>query len=150
MYTIYNYESCDFRVCLYNNFNDCCGCESDMKCKWVELSSHTDFDSGNNSCQFTTSQSGLYQFQIYTYNYPCFFDIGEPIDVVDDSLSSSHDQFSSHIVTYSVGELFLLVLSSILITYLTYQRRQYQRQQHLHRQARLGKLLLNIDMLCTH
>ena len=123
MYTNYDAE-CFFRVCLYNSLN-CCNCDSSVKCKWGKLSGDTNPESGNNSCQFTTSQPDLYQFQIYTNNYPCFFDISEPIDVVNDSPSSSHDHISPFVISgYCLAGLLFVLLAAALfaVAYLVHQR----------------------------
>ena len=124
MDTQYNYpESTFFRVCPYNS--SCCFCDSKEKCEWGELSGHTDSVRKYVSCQFTTSQPGLYQFQIKTGNYPCFFNIGDPIDV-NNSSSSAHD----HILIYSVGGgvgMLLFLVAGIVLTYCIWKR--YKRGQ---------------------
>lgn len=134
MYTIYDQRECYFRVCLYNKLN-CCYCDSSVTCKWGELSGNTNPESGNNSCQLTTSQPDLYQFQIHTSNYPCFFDIDEPIDVVDDSVSSSHDQISPLIIGGCCLAGFLLAVALFVIVCVVHKHRKHQ-----HQHARLGKL----------
>ena len=136
MYAVYDQQSA-FRLCLYNKStsNSCCICDSRIQCKWGELSSTGNH--GNSSCQFTTSHPAVYQFQILTSNYPCYFDIGESIDVVDDSLPSSHDQLKPIlIVAYGVGGLLVLLLAVALTVIMYLVCRLHQRPQ-----ARLGKLL---------
>ena len=136
-----------FRLCLYNKStsNSCCICDSRIQCKWGELSSTGGL--GNSSCQFTTSHPAVYQFQIWTSNYQCYFDIGESIDVVDDSLPSSHDQLNPIlIVAYCVGGLLVLLLAVALTVIMYLVCRLHQRPQ-----ARLGKdCLLIVDVICIH
>ena len=115
MYTDYQKDS-TFRVCRYNRSSpytliSCCYC--DKSCEWGVLFCHTESD--HPSCHLNTSQLGLYQFQIYTINYPCYFNIGYPIDVNDinnlSSSSHSSDESLLHILIYSlVGLLTLLLL----------------------------------------
>ena len=146
MYAVYNQQSA-FRLCLYNKStsNSCCICDSRIQCKWGELSSTGGL--GNSSCQFTTSHPAVYQFQIWTSNYQCYFDIGESIDVVDDSLPSSHDQLKPIlIVAYCVGGLLVLLLAVALTVIMYLVCRLHQRPQ-----ARLGKdCLLIVDVICIH
>ena len=141
MDTVY-YVTSFFRVCLYNRsipttLISCCSCYS--TCEWGELSGHTDADTKSVSCQLTTSQPGLYQFQIQTSNYPCFFNIGDPIDVNDinnnSSVSDNQFKFTFQFLSYVLGGLCLLLVIGIIVTFCG-TRKYYVRRQY----ARLGML----------
>ena len=138
MHTDYQVES-TFRVCRYNRSSpntliSCCYCGT--SCKWGDLYCHT--ESGGSSCHLNTSHTGLYQFQIYTINYPCFFNIGNRIDVNDiNNSSSSHegDELILYIVISSLG--LLLILLVVIST--GYCARKHYRKRHT-QTPRVGKL----------
>ena len=143
MDTVYNALSY-FQVCLYNRsipntLISCCSCYG--TCEWGELSGHTDTDTKSVSCQLTTSQPGLYQFQIWTSNYPCFFNIGDPIDVNDinnnSSVSDNQFKFSFQLLSYALGGLCLLLVVGTIVTFCV-TRKYYVRRQRLY--AQLGML----------
>ena len=77
-------------------------------------------------CTVNVSQTGFYQFQIYTTNYPCYLDIGDPIDV--DRFSADNSTRSVplfHILTYSLGgACAILLLGAVGTFYFT--RRHYR------------------------
>ena len=144
MDTYYKDKSTYFRVCRYNRSShaliSCCSCYE--SCQWGELSGHSEHN--HPSCQLITSQPGLYQFEITTSYYPCYFSIGDPIDVSDVSdANSNHDQ-AKHIIMYAIigsGGLsvIIIVLAVIGITLFRYRRHR--------RQLLLGKLIF---YLFTH
>ena len=125
MDTIYQQESPIFQVCSLTT-NTCCQCTSVSNCKFGEISNiTTERDYG--SCQFTTSKPDQYQFQVYTYNYPCFYDIGGPIEVDDDN--SNNSEFDFRMLSFSLGgvSVFLLlgIIATFCVTRKVYKRRPY-------------------------
>ena len=138
MDTTYQQESPYLQVCSLTT-NICCHCQGTdaSNCEFGKLSSSTDNGGDYTSCQLTTSKPDQYQFQVYTYNYPCFYDIGDPIDVVNDSPSSSHDHISPFVISGCLAGLLFVLLA---VAYLVHQCRKHQHQQHQRRYARLGKL----------
>ena len=139
LYTHYQKES-TFRACRYNRSSphtliSCCNC--DDSCEWGDL--HCP-DSGSPSCLLNTSHTGLYQFQIYTLNYPCFFNIGDPIDVndIDNSSSSSHK--SNDLILYIVISFLVGLLAIILLIGTGYCAYEHYRKQQRPQTPRVGKL----------
>ena len=139
MHTDYPVES-TFRVCRYNRSSpntliSCCYCDSG--CEWGDLYSHT--ESGNSSCHLNTLHIGLYQFQIHTRNYPCFFNIGERIDVNDIDNSSSSNHKGVELILYIVISFLVALLAIVLLVGTGYYTRfAYKRYRRRHRHA--GKL----------
>ena len=125
-----------FRVCSLTT-NICCPCQglNMSNCEFGDLSSINDHEYV--SCKLITSQADLYQFQILAYNYPCYFDIGDPIKVNDDS--NSDGEFSFHILSYSLGGVCILLVFGIIGTFCV-TRKVYKRRYY----ARLGVLYLAI------
>jgi len=106
-------------VCRYNRSShtliSCCSCYE--SCQWGELSGHNELD--HPSCQLNTSQPGLYQFQINTINYSCYFNIGDPIDVSYSSTQTTHNQ---HVPFHVLGvSTLLLLFVGIVMMSLTYK-----------------------------
>ena len=101
------------RFCNRSIPNTCYYCYN-TTCKWGELSCHTDGD--HVFCQFNTSQPGLYQFQIYTSKYPCYLDIGDQIDVTDDSSSSTHDHHVPLGYFVGIGVIVGVIGLTLLLT----------------------------------
>ena len=129
MYTIYpNSLNSYFKVCRYNRSSpdtliSCCYCIGE--CSFGEVSQHTNDD--NFSCQLTTSNSGLYQFKINTFNYPCDINIGYPIEVNDDS---SKFKIDFHILAYSLGGLCALLVLGVVGTFCGTRRFYKPRHQY--------------------
>ena len=140
MDTVYPGLSAYFNVCRYNRsfpntLISCCSCYGD--CEFGELSGHT--ESNYASCQLNTSYSGIYQFKIYTvYIYPCFLNIGDPIEVndINNSSSSSHE-FILILICSLVG---LLVLIIILLVGTGYCGHKHYTRAHHH----VGKLRMYV------
>ena len=135
MDTVY-YEESTFRVCRYNrsspkNLISCCDCYSSF-CDWGELYSYNDVPDHYYSCKLKTSKVGRYQFQITTRNYPCYFNIGDPIDVNDSS---------DHIVYILVGCFggLVLLLSVPIIGYCAHKKYRKYKMRHV---GKLLKLML--------
>ena len=131
MYTEYEKES-TFRVCRYNrsspNNLSCCHCHN--ICDWGELYCYSN-EVNKHSCQLTTSQVGQYQFQILTINYPCYFDIGDPIEVE----SRNHKFDTLYILVVScLGGLVIIILLSAVIGYYKYKK---------YRRRHVGKLIFS-------
>ena len=134
-----------FNVCRYNRsipnkLISCCSCYGN--CEFGELTGHT--DSNYVTCQLNTSYSGIYQFKIYTNKYPCFLNIGYPIEVNDvnndSSLHDNHFKLDFHILSYSLGGLCVLLVLGILGTFCV-TRRVYKRPRPLY--AQLGMYSIN-------
>ena len=126
-----------FNVCRYNRsfpntLISCCSCYGN--CEFGELAGYT--ESNYVSCQLNTSYSGIYQFKIYTKNYPCFLNLGHPIEVNDVNNSSLNDnrfKLDFHILSYSLGGLCILLVFGILATfYVTRRFYKRQRRQFVH------------------
>lgn len=151
MYTDYQKES-TFRVCRYNRSSpytliSCCSC--DKSCEWSDL--YCDTENSSPSCHLNTSYIGLYQFQIYTANYRCFFNIGDLIDVndINNSPSSSHknDELILYIVISSLVGL-LLVGTGYCTGY--YACKRYRRRHPQTCTPRVGKLYMYLLDICMH
>ena len=127
-------SSAYFQVCRYNSsFPDilvnCCSCYTD-NCPFGEVFGNT--EKNYLSCQLNTSYTGVYQFQIkITNHYPCFINIGNPIDVNDNNNDDSNNnfEFNFHILSYSLGGLCLLLVVGILGTFCITKRFYKRREQ---------------------
>jgi len=127
-----------FRVCRYNRSShtliSCCAYQK--YCEWGEFSDQS--EPNHPSCQLNTSQPGLYQFLIMTINYPCYFNIGDPIDVSSINYNSDNQfNLNFHILAYALGGLSLILVLGIPVTFCS-TRRYYKR---IRLQAQLGMLI---------
>jgi len=120
----------NFRLCRYNRSSpelliSCCDCIQPYTCEWGTMN-YVDENDNYLMCMVNVSQTGFYQFQIYTRNYPCYLDIGDPIDV--DRFSADNSTRSVplfHILTYSLGgACAILLLGAVGTFYFT--RRHYR------------------------
>ena len=119
------FEEVAFRACRYdlsslNQSVSCCDCNKSVKCEWGVLENSS---SPQPVCQLWTSQLGLYQFTIYTGQFPCYLNIGTPFEIHE---RLSHERSSDyHIeIVYSITTsvftamiLLLLVLIVIVARY---------------------------------
>ena len=146
MYTDYPPVDSTFRICRYNRssphtFISCCDCYKN--CDWGQLNCNDD-ENNRHTCQVNTSRLGLYQFMIITNNYPCYFNIGDPIDVNDiNNPSSSHSDHQTilYILIYSLAGLLALILS-VSTGYCV--RRHYMRRPHATNVGKLRMYVLNV------
>lgn len=138
MDTNYQEISAFFRVCYYNKLMgniliSCCSC--DGNCEWGDLSIYS--NKGYFFCELTTSQLGQYQFQIFTSNYPCYVDVGDPIDIYH-----TYSIINVHHLLYTfascLGGGLLLVMTCLLCNY-------YIRQHAIY-----GKLMMFICLMAIH
>ena len=133
MDSVYPGSDAYFKVYRYNRSSpdtliSSCYCNGPTPCEFGELAGHT--EKNYVSCQLNTSYSGLYQFQIYTTTiYPCFLNIGHPIEVndVDPPTSTKNFKMNFYILSYSLGGLCVLLVVGILGTFCG-TRRFYRRQ----------------------
>ena len=142
MDTTYQQESPYLQVCSLTT-NICCHCQGTdvSNCKFGKLSSSTDNGGDYTSCQLTTSKPDQYQFQVYTYNYPCFYDIGDPIEVDDDNSNSS--EFDFRMLSYSLGGVSVLLVLGIIGTFCV------TRKVYKGRYVQLGMLILICQIVQT-
>ena len=132
------FEEVAFRACRYDSSSSnqsvtCCDCSRSVKCEWGVLNNSS---SPQPVCHLWTSQLGLYQFLVYTSQFPCYQNIGSPFTIqLENSFSvADEERFVSSFVTVVIMTIItmvtIMVMTATIIIYIII--RKYRRQRGMY------------------
>ncbi|XP_065918433.1 uncharacterized protein [Dysidea avara] len=126
-------DGSSFRLCCYNRSSpeqliSCCDCFSSLPCDWGIMDNAN--ERGHPMCIVNVSQTGFYQFKIYTSNYPCYLDIGDPIFVYAKQDSDNSDLGLILGISIPGSVVILIVIVGATTVYCRTQRRNDIRREY--------------------
>ena len=139
-------DGSSFRLCCYNRSSpeqliSCCDCFSSLPCDWGIMDNAN--ERGHPMCIVNVSQTGFYQFKIYTSNYPCYLDIGDPIFVYAKQDSDNSDLGLILGISIPGSVVILIVIVGATTVYCRTQRRNDIRRGNITVCALLWKVISN-------
>ena len=114
------HEKVAFRVCRYDlppssQSGTCCDCSRSVKCEWGVLNNLPSYS----VCQLSISQSGLYQFLVYTSQFPCYQNISSPFKIQEKSLLNYDRRGSDIKLSIILACVFFVILTVVILIIIT-------------------------------